>query len=168
MFETILPEKLNENAIQLIGKEWMLISAGKPGNFNNMTGAWGGLGNLWNKPVAFIFIRPTRYTYKFIEENDFFTINFFEEKYRDILNLSGTKSGRDIDKMNGLGLTPIESENLSIYYAEARIVIECKKLYHHDINPENFLDDSIISNYPKRDFHRMYVGEIIKTLVKKS
>ena len=80
MFENILPEKLNENAIKLIANDWMLISAGKPNNFNNMTASWGGFGNLWNKPVSFIFVRPPRYTYKFIEENDYFTVCFFLRK----------------------------------------------------------------------------------------
>ena len=166
MFENILPEKLNENAIKLIANDWMLISAGKPNNFNNMTASWGGFGNLWNKPVSFIFVRPPRYTYKFIEENDYFTICFFEEKYRDMLRLTGTKSGRDINKMKELGLTPVESQNHSVYYAESKIVMECKKLYFQDINPNNFLDENIIKNYPKRDFHRMYVGEIVNTLIK--
>ena len=166
MFNIISPEKLNENAFHLIAKDWMLLSAGKIDNFNNMTASWGGLGNLWNKNVAFIFVRPPRHTYKFIETNDFFTINFFEEKYREILNLSGKKSGRDIDKMKGIGLTPIESENKSVYYSEARLIFECKKIYFQDILPENFLDDSIILKYPEKDFHRMYVGEITKALIK--
>ncbi|MBI5540141.1 MAG: flavin reductase family protein [Bacteroidia bacterium] len=166
MYKTILPEELNENIFKLIAKDWMLLSAGNIDNFNNMTASWGGMGNLWNKPVAFIFVRPPRYTYKFIESNDFFTINFFEEKYRDILNLSGTKSGRDIDKMKNIGLTPVESKNKSVYYSEARLIMECKKIYFQDINPENFLDDTIINKYPQKDFHRMYVGEITQTLLK--
>jgi flavin reductase (DIM6/NTAB) family NADH-FMN oxidoreductase RutF len=168
MFENILPENLNKNAIHLIAKEWMLISAGSIDHFNNMTAAWGGLGNLWNKPAAYVFIRPTRYTYNFVEKNDFFTICFFDEKFRDMLNLTGTKSGREIDKMHGLGLTPIKSTNSSIYYQEASIVMECRKLYYQDIDPNHFLDETIISNYPKHDFHRMYVAEIVETLIKKS
>lgn len=166
MYKTISPEELNENIFKLIAKDWMLLSAGNIESFNNMTASWGGMGNLWNKPVAFIFVRPPRHTYKFIESNDFFTINFFEEKYRDILNLSGTKSGRDIDKMKNIGLTPVESENKSVYYSEARLIMECKKIYFQDIIPENFLDDTIINKYPQKDFHRMYVGEITKTLIK--
>ncbi len=166
MFKNILPENLNENAIKLIANDWMLISAGNLNNFNNMTASWGSLGNLWNKPVAFIFVRPPRYTYKFIEETDYFTICFFEEKYRDVLRLTGTKSGREINKMKDLNLTPIKSQYNSIYYEEAKIVIECKKIYFQDINPNNFLNENIIKHYPKHDFHRMYVGEIVNTLIK--
>lgn len=164
MFKNISPDKLNENAIKLIAEDWMLISAGKIDNYNNMTASWGGLGNLWNKPVAFIFVRPPRYTYKFIEQNEYFTICFFEEKYRSILQLAGSKSGREINKMKDLGITVIESKNKSVFYAEAKIVIECKKIYFQDINPDNFLSGNIIKHYPKRDFHRMYVGEIISAL----
>ncbi len=166
MFENILPEKLNENAISLIANDWMLISAGNYNSFNNMTASWGGLGNLWNKNVAFVFVRPPRYTYKFIEENDYFTICFFEEKYREMLRLTGTKSGREINKMVDLGLTAIESKNKSVYYNEAKIVFECKKIYFQDITPNNFIDSSIIKHYPKFDFHRMYVGEIVNALIK--
>jgi len=165
MFKNISPEKIENNAIHLIANEWMLITAGNINSFNNMTAAWGGLGNLWNKPVAYVFIRPTRYTYEFIEKNDYFTICFFEEKFRNMLNLTGTKSGREIDKMHGLGLTPVKSSNNSVYYEEAGIVMECRKLYYQDIDPTHFLEENIIRNYPKLDFHRMYVGEITETLI---
>jgi len=166
MFKKISPEKLNKNAIHLLSKDWMLITAGELENFNNMTASWGGFGYLWNKPVAYIFVRPPRYTYEFIEKNDFFTISFFEETFRDMLNLAGTKSGREIDKMQGLGLTPIKSTNNSIYYKEASIVLECRKLYFSDIDSNHFIDENIIKNYPKHDFHRMYIAEITETLIK--
>lgn len=167
MFEKISPEKLDKNAIQLLSKEWMLITAGKLENFNNMTASWGGFGYLWNKPVSFIFIRPPRYTYQFVEANPFFTLCFFNEKYKDMLNLSGTKSGREIDKMHGLGLTPMRSPNDSVYYKEASIVMECRKSYCTDIEPTHFIDENIIKNYPKLDFHRMYIGEITETKINK-
>ena len=44
------------NACRMIGKDWMLVCAGD----NAMTASWGGMGVLWNKPVAFVFIRPQR------------------------------------------------------------------------------------------------------------
>ena len=167
MFEKINPENIEKNAIHLIAKEWMLVTAGTIENYNNMTASWGGIGNLWNKPVVFVFVRPPRHTYNFIESNDFFTLSFFEEKYREMLQLTGTKSGRDINKMNGLGLNAIPSENNSVYYEEAYMVFECKKLYFHDIDPSHFLNDTIIKNYPKLDFHRMYVAEISNCLIRK-
>lgn len=168
MFKNIAPDKIEKNSIHLIAKEWMLITAGNINSFNNMTAAWGGLGYLWNKPVVFVYVRPTRYTYKFMENNDFFTLTFFEEKFRNILNLAGTKSGCEIDKMHGLGLTPVKSKNDSVYYEEAQMVMECRKLYFQDIDPDKFLDNGIISHYPKRDFHRIYTAEIVETLIKES
>jgi len=166
MFKKIAQSDFNYNVFNLIDKDWMLITAGDISKYNNMTASWGGMGILWNKPVTYIFIRPTRFTYNFIEQNDYFTICFFEEKYRNILQLSGTKSGNQINKMTELGLTAIKSENNSVYYAESKIVIECKKIYFQDLNKNNFLEKKIINHYPKNDFHRMYVGEITNLLIK--
>lgn len=164
-FKEIDPKELNEGATQLVGFDWMLITAGNMKSFNTMTAAWGGLGFLWKKPVSFIYIRPQRYTYEFVEKYDHFTLTFFEEKYRDILRLCGGKSGRDIDKMHGIGLTPMQGDN-SIYFEEARIVLECKKIYADMIKPEHFIDNSIDINYPKKDYHKYYIGEITKCMIK--
>ncbi|MBN2893607.1 MAG: flavin reductase [Bacteroidales bacterium] len=155
-------DDLQENAVDLIANQWMLITAGTADNHNTMTASWGGIGHLWNKDVAYIFIRPQRHTYDFVEKNDFFSLCFFEEKYRNVLKLCGSKSGRDIDKMN-LEITPVVDEQ-NIYYKEARVVMLCKKIYYQDLDPKNFLDASIQKNYPQNDYHRMYIGEIYKTL----
>jgi flavin reductase (DIM6/NTAB) family NADH-FMN oxidoreductase RutF len=168
IFEKITPENISENAIKLIGYDWMLITAGSVKHFNTMTAAWGGLGFLWKKPVAYIFIRPTRLTYEFIEANDFFTICFFEERYRKILNYCGAVSGREIDKTIKTGLKPAITELGNVYFNQARLVFECKKIYHHDINPGNFMDKSIDNNYPLKDYHCMYIGEIVNCFIKKT
>ena len=96
-----------EDALNLIGKQWMLVTAGTSEKFNTMTASWGGLGWLWNKPVAFVFIRPERYTHGFIEASDCMTLSFYGEEYREALKICGTKSGRDTDKVAATGLTPI-------------------------------------------------------------
>ena len=166
-FEIIKPEQVNENAIKLIARDWLLITAGNQNSFNTMTASWGGLGFLWNKPVVFIFIRPQRYTYNFVEKEEFFTIQVFEKKYRDILNFCGSHSGRDVNKIEKTGLRPFNSENGNIYFEQASIQMECRKLYFDDIDPERFLDKELLKNYPKNDFHRMYVGEITECLQKK-
>ena len=85
-YKKIDPNDFSGNIIQKIGFDWMLITAGNPEKFNTMTASWGGMGFLWNKPVAFIFIRPQRFTYEFAELNEYYTLHFFEEKYREILN----------------------------------------------------------------------------------
>lgn len=153
------------NVFQRINRQWMLITAGDPASFNTMTASWGGMGILWNKAVAFCFIRPQRYTYEFIEKQQHFTLSFLGNEYRDALNLCGSRSGRDIDKVKAAGLTPVFNEN-SVYFTQAELVLICKKLYYQDINPNQFIDPSIEQNYPQKDYHRMYVGEIETVLYK--
>ncbi len=161
----IRPESLAENPFSLIGRDWMLVTAGTMEGFNTMTASWGGMGVLWDRSVCFIFIRPTRYTYEFIERSDSFSLSFFEEKYRKALQFCGSHSGRDTDKIKGTGLTPF-AESGVIAFKEARLVIACRKIYFQDILPANFLDSSIDKMYAKKDYHRMYVGEITKCLVR--
>jgi len=143
----------------------MLITAGDDKGFNTMTASWGGLGVLWNKSVAFTFIRKQRYTYEFTEDNDLFTLCFFDEDYRNALSICGSKSGRDIDKVKETGLTPVHIDGTT-YFDEARLVLVCKKQYFQDIDPKNFLNADIEKNYPAKDYHRMYIGEIVKVLVR--
>ena len=168
IFAEIKPEQITDNTFKLIGKDWMLITAGSPESYNTMTASWGGLGVLWNKDVCFCFVRPSRYTYDFMEKADSFTLSFFDEQYREALKLCGTKSGRDIDKAAATGLTPISGITAgTTCFSEASIVVECRKIYFQDLIPENFLDPSIEDSYNGSDYHRMYIGEIAKIRIKK-
>jgi flavin reductase (DIM6/NTAB) family NADH-FMN oxidoreductase RutF len=160
-FKTIKPEELDGNVFTLIGSTWMLVTAGNKESFNMMTASWGGLGVLWHKNVSFIFIRPSRYTYQFLEKCNTYTLSFFGAKYKDVLNICGTKSGRDGDKVKETGITPAETANGSIYFTEASLVVECKKIYYQDLEPDHFIDPGIMKNYPEKDYHRMYAGKII-------
>ena len=164
-FKEINPVEIAENPIHLIGKEWMLVTAGTPEEFNTMTASWGAMGELWFKPVCFCFIRPQRYTFEFMEKGDVFTLSFFDEKYKPQLNFCGSRSGRETEKARECGFTPVAAENGSVFFNEARLVLECRKLYFQDLDPANFRDETIMKNYPKKDFHRMYVGEISRVLV---
>lgn len=165
-FFAIEPEKLNENVFDLLGNGWMLVTAGTIDSFNTMTASWGGMGILWHKNVCYIVIRPQRYTYTFLEKHPYFTLSFFQEKYRDVLKYCGARSGRDVNKVNETGITPAQTTNGAVYFKEARLVIECKKIYFQDIDPKNFIDETIAENYPSRDFHRMYIGEIVSMMIK--
>ena len=165
-FKKIDPTDVSGNLIQKIGFEWMLITAGNSLKFNTMTASWGGMGFLWNKPVAFIFIRPQRFTFQFTETNAYFTVSFFEEKHRKILDFCGSKSGKDVDKISRTGLKVFESGNRNIYFEQSYLQMECRKLYFDDIEPAHFIDDKIIRNYPKNDFHRLYIGEIVECIQK--
>lgn len=165
IFKEINPDLIRDNPFKLIGSDWMLITAGSRESFNTMTGAWGGLGIMWGKQVAWCVIRPNRYTYRFVEESLLYTLSFLDEQYRDILTYCGTKSGRDVNKIEETGLTPIFRDE-TVYFAESRLVLQCKKIYFQDILPENFLSSDIEEYYPQKDYHRMYLGEIVKTLTK--
>jgi flavin reductase (DIM6/NTAB) family NADH-FMN oxidoreductase RutF len=158
------PETIQENFIKLIGSDWMLVTAGNLKSYNTMTAAWGSAGFLWNRPVAVCYIRPTRHTFKFIEENDCFTLSFFAEVYRSMLNFCGNRSGKDVDKIKETGLVPIETKNGNIFFEQSKLVLECKKIYSDDIVPEKFIDKNIEKIYPLKDYHRMYIGEIIQCL----
>ncbi len=161
------PGKLSCEIFRLIDQEWMLVTAGTMKRWNTMTASWGGLGTLWNRPVAFCFVRPTRYTYGFMEKSRRFTLSFFSREYRKQLLFCGTKSGRDVDKAKATGLTPVAGAQGTVYFKQARMVFECRKLYFQDIQPDNVLDRSIHKLYPKKDYHRMYIGEVTRLLVRR-
>ena len=152
---------LQFDPIRMIGQEWMLITAGDEKQCNTMTASWGGTGFLWNKPVAFIFVRPQRFTYKFTEENPLFTCSFFAEEHRDAMEYCGAHSGRDVDKLKATGLKLLKTPEGAFTFEQAEIFLVCKKLYYQDLDPAGIIDASVLKHYPKRDFHRMYVGEII-------
>lgn len=163
-FEKVSAEELNENFIDLIGNKWMLITASDGEKVNTMTASWGGVGELWNKNVSFSFIRPTRYTYEFVEKSDYYTLCFFDEEYREKLAYLGKVSGRDEDKISKMGLTVVKDGDIS-YFDEAKYVLVCRKLYKDDIEMENFTDMSFGEKiYAEGNLHRMYVGEILYAL----
>jgi flavin reductase (DIM6/NTAB) family NADH-FMN oxidoreductase RutF len=166
-FKKIDPSEIPDNVFRAIGDDWMLITAGTPESYNTMTASWGTLGILWNLPVAICFIRPQRYTYIFAERSSHYTLSFFEENYRDALRFCGSKSGRDYDKAAETGLKPITTDLGNVSFDQARLILECKKLYNDDLKPEHFIAKELINkNYPKKDFHRFYLGEVVNVLIK--
>lgn len=157
---------LKENVVSLFDDRWALITAGKEDSYNTMTASWGTMGELWNKDVCFAFIRPQRYTFEFMEREDYFTVSFFGEEHKKALGFCGKYSGRDYDKAKETGLTPMAIES-SMSFEESEIILLCKKLYVQDIDPKGFIDESIDGScYPQKDYHRMYVGEIVAAYVK--
>ncbi|HUX22774.1 MAG TPA: flavin reductase [Spirochaetia bacterium] len=159
-------ENIEDNVFRRIGEGWMLITAGDEQGFNMMTASWGGLGVLWSKRVAFCFVRPHRYTFEFMERSSVFSLSFFDESHRSELTYCGEHSGREVDKVAGSGLTPLHDPLGAVYFAEAELVLVSRKIYFQDLTPANFLDAAIAGNYPEEDYHRMYVGEIIRSLRK--
>ena len=157
-----IQELARENAFDLIGKEWMLVTVGNKDKLNTMTASWGGIGWLWNKPVAFVFIRPERYTHEFIEREARLTLSFYGEAHRAKLQLCGSKSGRDIDKVKETGLTPVELESGAMTFAEARLTIEGRKLFKAPMQESHFLDAEILERWygAHGGLHDVYVVEI--------
>ena len=145
----------------------MLVAAGTPEHFNMMTASWGGIGWLWNKPVAFVFVRPERYTYQFTEREDRMTLSFLgtdNEDMRRIMNFCGTASGRDHDKQAETGLTPVATEGGSVAFAEARLTVEGRKLFRSEMQAAHFLDKAVLERWyhdgPGGSLHTVYVIEI--------
>ena len=166
MFEKIDPKTLKENVFSLIGDQWMLITAGTPEHCNTMTASWGGLGVLWGKNVATIYIRPQRYTYEFVERSDFFTLAFFGREYHKALALCGAKSGREVDKAKACGFTVAAGEGKAPYFEQAELVLVCRKRYAQEMDPQAIPQDAKDRFYPEKDYHTMYIGEVVEALRK--
>lgn len=161
----IKAQELNENPFKLIGDDWMLITAEKDGKVNTMTASWGGLGVIWGRNAATIYIRLSRYTKEFIDTSDYFSICVMPSSYKKDLAYCGKVSGRDEDKIAKCGFT-VEHENGVPYFTESRLVMTCKKIFSQELSAAGFIDKSIIdANYSNKDWHVMYIGEIEKVLV---
>jgi flavin reductase (DIM6/NTAB) family NADH-FMN oxidoreductase RutF len=158
------PAALRIQPHDLFANRWLLLTAGdfSARRYNTMTVAWGSIGTLWNKPFVQAVVRPQRHTRKFMDEFDTFTLCAFPPACRAALQLLGTKSGRDGDKIAESGLTPAAAEKVAApVFAEAILAIECRKLYWQDMDPKGFVAPFVAANYPQKDYHRIYFGEIV-------
>ena len=152
------------NPVTAIGQDWMLITAGtKEAGYNTMTASWGHIGELWGLPTTVAYVRPQRYTKQFVDREDLYTLCFFKDKKQELAYL-GSHSGRDGDKVAAVGFTPAFGEGFT-YFEEACLVLVCRKLYRAPLKEESFIDTAVMEKcYPERDFHDLYVGEIVKVL----
>jgi len=166
-FKTIKVTEITDNVFKLIDKDWMLVTAGTLEDYNTMTASWGHMGIIWNLPVAIAWIRPQRYTYEFANRYEEYTLSFFTDRYRNALQFCGTRSGRDYDKAAETGLTPLETDRGNVIFEEARLVMECRKVYEDDLKKKNFLLPEVAKkHYPKNDFHKFYMGEIVNVMTR--
>ncbi len=160
---------LRFNPFTLIGDEWMLVTAGNAvSGCNTMTASWGHLGSLWghDDPTAVIYLRPSRYTKEFVDREGRFSLCVMDPSFKEQMGYLGSVSGRDEDKIARTGLTPVYADG-TVYFAQAKLVLVCRKLYAAELQEDGFLCRDIIeANYPRRDFHTMYVGKIEKVLVR--
>jgi flavin reductase (DIM6/NTAB) family NADH-FMN oxidoreductase RutF len=166
IWKTLQPEELRDNIFDVVGKQWMLVTAGKIDSFNTMTASWGCFGVLWRKPVAVCFVRPTRHTFGFINKAEHYTLSVLPEEHRKILDICGSRSGRDTDKIAATGLKPVDLDGKGVSFEQARLVFVCRKLYTQDFDPKLFFDPKIEDLYPEKDYHRIFIGEIESVLTK--
>lgn len=169
MFQELDPKDLQGNVFSLFDDRWALITAGTQDHCNTMTASWGGLGYLWNRPVAFVFVRPNRHTRGFIDAQPAFTLSFMPEQYREDLIFCGRNSGKDVDKMAATQLAPATTPNGLVAMADADLVIECRKMAVAHMREEDFVDLSEVA--PKwydaeNPMHLVYICEIAATYVR--
>ena len=147
-FKQIDPAEITDNFIRAIGREWMLVTAGNRESCNTMTASWGLIGFIWGRPVAQFVIRPQRYTRE--------------------LEYCGSRTGRTEDKIRNAGLTVACTDDGVPAPAEARLILQCRKLYVGRIRPEGFVDRSCDTKwYPQHDYHEVYIAEIERAYVRK-
>ena len=151
------------NALGVFNDEWALVTAGTEGDYNTMTISWGGMGTLWGKPVATVYVKPIRYTHRFLDANEYFTVSFFPEKYKKALGLLGTLSGRDGDKVAQAGLTPVYLDR-AVTFHEASATLICKKIYRQDMDTAAMPREVVDGYYTTEAPHTIFIGEVIAVM----
>ena len=166
-FTRIEPTAIPGNIIRMLAQDWMLITASHEGGTNMMTASWGGLGCLYNRPVAFCFISPARHTYRLMEKTGTYTLTFYAESHREALQYCGTHSGRDENKIAKSGLTPVTTPVGNKAFKEAWLIIECRKMLSQSLSPDALKDEALQNEWLGKAMHKMYVGEITGVWMKK-
>ncbi len=146
----------------------LLLTTAADGKVNTMTIGWGALGTDWNKPMFIALVRESRYTRELLDRNPEFTVNIpYGEFNRKILGFCGSKSGRDVDKIKELGLTPVKSDIVSVPgILELPLTLECKVVARQKQEPSLIDERYRAMFYPAPvDAHIMYFGEIVNTYI---
>lgn len=164
-FKEIKKKDLQLNPVKLFAEDWPLLTAGNDEDgYNVMTIAWGHIGAIWNKPTITVYVRPQRYTKEFVDCNELFTVSVLPSEYKEVLAYLGQASGRDEDKVGKANITPIFDKKTT-YFEESELVFICRKVYQAQIENEGFQEQSLSDTvYPEKDFHTMYIGEIVEIL----
>ena len=151
----------------------ILLTTKNGDKVNTMTIGWGKIGIEWGKPIFIAYVRESRYTKQMLEANGEFTVNIpvsdFDSK---ILGFCGSKSGRDVDKIQALGLTLEAPETISVPgIKELPLTLECEVIYKQKQDLSAIPEDLLAKYYPQadspcfagddRDFHYAYYGEIL-------
>jgi len=165
-FKTILPTEIHENVFDQIKLGMPLLTAESDGKINTMTVNWGQMGYLWNRCVTTIYVRPQRYTLPILEAAGGYSLCFMGQKYATEVMYCGRNSGKDGDKIAHCGFTVAHKDGIP-YFEEAELVVLCKKSFGTWMTEDNFLDKEVLSAcYPEKDFHKLFIGEILEVLTK--
>ncbi len=144
-------------------KDWALLTAGVPGDFNSMTIGWGALGTMWGKPAAFLVVRPSRYTLEFLKKHEEATLSWYDEKYRKALGVFGSKSGRDVDKAAETGFTPTPVGK-AVTYKEARETMVLRRLFMQQLDRSKFPEE-VLKWHPAgtkdEEGHVLVIAEVL-------
>lgn len=156
-------KKLELDIFARFENKWALVCAGNKDSFNAMAISWGGLGTLWERPAATVYVKPIRYTWEFLQKYDWFTVIFLPEELKKAVGIMGTKSGRDCDKVRLAGLNPVFLEN-GVTFAEAETTLVCRKMYSQDLKRDTMPADVVADYYATEEPHTMFVGEVTEIL----
>ncbi len=164
MLKSFDPGTLTVSPCPMLHEQWMLITAGSAEKLGTMTAGWGGFGYIWGFPSATCYIRPQRYTKEFVDREEYFTLAFFGEEHRKALQLCGAKSGREVDKVKECGFTVKTAGCGAPYFEQAELVLVCRKRFAQPMDPDNIPADVKERWYPEKDYHTLYIGEIVEAL----
>lgn len=160
----INPHQLSLRPHDFFDRQMALLTSGDfaAKDFNQMTISWGSIGTMWNLPIVQVAVRPSRYTFQFMERYPDFTLTAFPPNIKNALKYLGSHSGRSGNKLAMTDLTAQAATSVgSPVYAQAELCIECRKIYYQDLDPAYFLSAEIRRQYPLPDYHRVYLGEIV-------
>lgn len=153
---------------QLVNGAFLTVKQGKI--VNTMTIGWGTIGYIWNKPILMVPVRYSRYTYTLIDNASSFTVSVpIQKDLKKELKFCGTKSGRDLDKIQSCGLTLEDPQSLDItapIIGECELHIECKIVYKHPMGSDDLNSQISESHYENKEYHVLYYGEILSAYYK--
>lgn len=154
-------KQLELNPFTVLGEEAFLLTAGNPEDWNTMAAAWGGFGFAWDVPTVYVFVRESRLTYDYIENQDKFSMSFFPPELRSVIDFCGSNSGRTIDKIEATGLTPVVLDGC-VAYEESNLVITCEKIVSAQVRRDDLDKDELYTRYySEGDLHHMYCGRVL-------
>lgn len=167
-FHEVDAHELTLRPFDAFDRGWALLAAGSEASSNCMTISWGGLGTLWNRPVATAYVRQSRYTKQFLDGSDTFSVNLFDGTERPALGILGKVSGRDGDKLAQTDLTQSLADGTPVI-DQARVVLVCRKTYVGPLAPKGICDPEVeprnYSGANAGNYHTMYVGYVEHVLV---